>query len=377
MNEAWRVAELFTLAGRVIDVRAHGEGNINDTYLVTIARKPQPSEKFILQRINTHVFKRPEWIVANMRAITEHVGGKSVHESGASNRRWELPTLRSTQQGEDFFVDSQGAFWRAINFIAGARAFDTVQSQAHAREAGYALGRFQRLLSDLDPGRLHDTLVGFHITPRYLHAYDEAVSRPSRVVESPETRYCHRMIAERRHWASVLEDARDRGRLQVRIMHGDPKIDNIMICEETGQAVSIIDLDTVKPGLIQYDIGDCLRSSCNPLGETTSKLDDVRFETDLAQAILEGYCSVADEFLTENDYAYMYDSIRLLTFELGLRFFTDFLAGDVYYKIKYPEHNLERAMVQFRLTESIEVQEAAIRAIIADLIPFAAAMAAK
>ena len=245
-----------------------------------------------------------------------------------------------------------------------------VQSETHAREAGFALGRFQALLSDLNPELLHDTLVGFHITPQYLLAYDETVSKKSQLKGSPEVRYCQQMIAERRQWASVLEDAKDRGILQVRTMHGDPKIDNIMIDVHSGQAVSIVDLDTVKPGLVQYDIGDCLRSSCNPLGETTSNIDEVRFETDLAAAILEGYISAANEFLTAGDYAYFYDSIRLLTFELGVRFFVDYLAGDIYYKIKYPEHNLERALVQFRLTESIEAQEANLRTMITDLNPY-------
>ena len=126
-----------------------------------------------------------------------------------------------------------------------------------------------------------------------------------------------------------------------------------MISDQTGEAISVIDLDTVKPGLVQYDIGDCLRSSCNLQGENARNLDDIRFETDLAKAILDGYISVAKDFLTDADYGYFFDSIHLLTFECGLRFFQDYLAGNVYFKVKHPEHNLERAVVQFKLTECI------------------------
>jgi Ser/Thr protein kinase RdoA (MazF antagonist) len=133
------------------------------------------------------------------------------------------------------------------------------------------------------------------------------------------------------------------------------------------QAVSIVDLDTVKPGLVHYDIGDCVRSACNQMGEDTGQWETVRFDTDIAGAVLKGYRSVAGGFLTENDFDYLFESIRLIAFELGLRFFTDYLEGNVYFRIRYPEHNLARALVQFRLTQSIEAQEAAMRSIIADI----------
>ena len=139
-------------------------------------------------------------------------------------------------------------------------------------------------------------------------------------------------------------------------MHGDPKVNNVMLDTATGQAVGMVDLDTVKPGLVHYDIGDCLRSGCNPRGEETGDWEVVRFEPELCRAMLTGYLSLARDFLTETDYAYLYDAIRLLAFELGLRFFTDYLAGNVYFKARHPEHNLVRALVQFKLTESIESQ---------------------
>ena len=179
--------------------------------------------------------------------------------------------------------------------------------------------------------------------------------------------YGRRFVAARRAWAPVLEQARARGELRERPVHGDPKVNNVMLDTTTGQAVAMVDLDTVKPGLVHYDLGDCLRSGCNPLGETPEDWEKVRFEPELCRAILAGYLSLARDFLTETDYAYLYDAIRLLAFELGLRFFTDYLAGNVYFKARHPEHNLVRALVQFKLTESIEAQAGTIRTIIRDL----------
>jgi Ser/Thr protein kinase RdoA (MazF antagonist) len=366
MNSIWKVAKQFSPDQQIADLSEHGNGNINDTYLVTVDYQNQ--DQFILQRINTHVFTRPKLIIENLRQYAGHVDQK-LAKNGNGLRRWDVPHIRPTQAGEDFVIDEQDSFWRAITFVNHSRSYDTVQSANHARETGYALGRFHNLVSDLSTVKMHDTLVGFHIMPHYLRQYDEALARGPQGIDSPEVRYCHHMIAERRDWASILEKAKESGRLPLRTIHGDPKINNIMISDETGQAVSVIDLDTVKPGLVHYDIGDCLRSSCNPLGEDTTDFDNVRFETDLARAILEGYLSVANEFLTENDYIYLYDAIRLLTFELGVRFFQDYLAGNVYFKVKRPEHSLERAVVQFKLTESIEAQENVIRKIIADFKP--------
>jgi Ser/Thr protein kinase RdoA (MazF antagonist) len=171
-------------------------------------------------------------------------------------------------------------------------------------------------------------------------------------------------INRRKEFASVLENAKADGKLPLRIIHGDPKVSNVMIDTRTGLAVSIVDLDTVKPGLLHYDIGDCLRSCCNPLGEDPGTPDGVRFEPELCRALLRGYFSVAGGFLTKYDYEFIYDSIRLVAYELGVRFFADYLEGDVYFKVKDREHNLRRALVQFRLVESIESQAQALRAII-------------
>jgi Ser/Thr protein kinase RdoA (MazF antagonist) len=368
VDALFAVAERFTSGLRIVDVRSLGNGNINDTFLVTVdtQRNTEAEKHFVLQRLNTNVFRRPDLVMRNMRTSTEHIKHRLRHLSFNTGRSWEVPVVLTAQDGQDHWLDADGAFWRAVSFIEGAKSFDTIMDVGHAGEVGYALGMFHLLLSDLPPYRLADTLEGFHITPRYLLRYAEVLANCS-AVESPELHYCLRFVSERSGWAHVLENAREGGKLLLRTIHGDPKVNNILMDPATMQAVGIVDLDTVKPGLVHYDIGDCLRSGCNPMGEETAEWESVYFETGLCRAILRGYLATAREFLTETDLDYLYDSIRLIAFELGLRFFTDHLEGDVYFRAKQPGHNLARALVQFRLTESIEAQETAIRNIIREI----------
>ncbi|KYC41859.1 aminoglycoside phosphotransferase [Scytonema hofmannii PCC 7110] len=356
------IAERFALKGRVMSVQAFGSGNINDTFLVTL--DSQEEKHFVLQRINTQVFRQPELIMQNMRTFTEHIRNRLKRTP--LNRRWEMPRVLVTKDVRDYWRDANGSFWRAISFIEGTQSFDTMQNVQQAEEIGYALGMFHNLISDLPPEKLADTLEGFHITPLYLQHYHQVLAKTN-PQKSPEVQYCLQFVSDRQLWAEVLEKAKATGELPLRLIHGDPKINNVMFDTDTQQAASVIDLDTVKPGLVHYDIGDCLRSGCNPAGEETEKWESVYFDTDLCQGILQGYLSVAKEFLLEKDYIYIYDAIRLISFELGLRFFADYLAGNIYFKVKHSEHNLTRALVQFKLTESIETRETTIRKIIQDI----------
>jgi Ser/Thr protein kinase RdoA (MazF antagonist) len=355
------IAGQFAGQEKVIDIQPLGSGNINDTFLVTV--NPEAERCFVLQRINTQVFRQPELVMQNMRTFTEHVFQRLQCDPLSPGCRWQVPRVLLTQGNQDYWVDDNGLFWRAISFIEGSQSFDRIQSPKHAKEIGYALGMFHRLISDLPSEQLADTLEGFHITPQYLKYYDEVLAQTD-PRQSAEVDYCLQFVRDRKDLSHVLENAKAQGKLPLRTIHGDPKVNNIMLDAVTQQAISMIDLDTVKPGLVHYDIGDCLRSGCNLLGEETDKWETVRFDVDLCQAILEGYLSQTRDFLTDYDYDYIYDGIRLIAFELGLRFFTDYLAGNVYFKVKYPDHNLLRALVQFKLTESIEAQASVIQAIV-------------
>jgi Ser/Thr protein kinase RdoA (MazF antagonist) len=359
------IADQFAHRGSVTQICPLGHGNINDTFLITV--DSPIDHQFVLQRINTQVFRQPELVMRNMRILTEHIHHKL--QAQPRDRPWQTPLVLLSRNGEDHWNTEDGAFWRAISFIDGSEVLESIQDVGHAQEVGHALGTFHDLISDLPAAQLADTLEGFHITPRYLQHYQTVLAAAQRFLHNPrpELAYCLKLIADRISWANVLETAKANGKLPLRLMHGDPKVNNVMVHSATQKAISLVDLDTVKPGLVHYDIGDCLRSGCNPLGEETQAWEDVQFEPELCRGILQGYLSEARGFMTDNDYAYIFDAARLIAFELGLRFFTDYLAGDVYFKTKYPEHNLARALVQFKLTESIEAQQMTIENLIQEL----------
>ncbi|HSH09248.1 MAG TPA: aminoglycoside phosphotransferase family protein, partial [Oceanipulchritudo sp.] len=287
-----------------------------------------------------------------------------------ADRIWQLPRVISARDGRNFIIDENGHYWRALSLITGASSHERVLSADHAHEAGCVLGHFQSLIADFPIAQLEDTLPGFHITPGYLQLYDRTVAKVEarrKLDASGEARRIDHFIQDRRDFAHVLERARERGELVLRPIHGDPKISNIMIDDHTGQGIAIIDLDTVKPGLIHYDFGDCVRSVCNPAGEEVRDLDAVDIDIDYFKALVSGYLKSTRELLSDADRHYLYDAVRLIAFELGLRFFTDYLLGDVYFKTTYPEQNLNRARVQLRLCESIETSERMMRNVLEEI----------
>lgn len=337
----------------------HGRGIIHDTYLVKLS---PIARQFILQRINTQVFKNPELIMHNLQMVTEHVRERRKPAGRKMLTDWQMVNIIPARDGSNFFIDPEKGVWRALRFIRGASPLERITGVNDAFEVGRALGIFHWLLNDLDTGLLHDTLPGFHNVEQYLEHYDTVLNRGGKAVKI--NRICQDFIAGRRSWAPVLEEARRCKILHLRIMHGDPKINNIMVDNVTGRAVSIIDLDTVMPGLVQFDIGDCLRSCCNTMGEEVVDTSVVRFDLDLCRAVLTGYMETAGRFLTERDLDFFFDAVRLIPFELGLRFYTDFLEDNVYFRVSSSNQNLDRAVVQFKLVQSIEKQEEEIREII-------------
>ncbi|MBH54706.1 MAG: aminoglycoside phosphotransferase [Opitutaceae bacterium] len=360
------IAAEFDVPGQVVTVLSIDTGNVNDTYQV-IKRTTYSEVQFVLQRISQAVFPKPELVMANMKAITDYGHERLEEQAESPNRIWQLPKVIPTLKGEDFFVDAEGEYWRALSMIASATSHEKLMNLEHAHEAGFVLGHFQSVIADFPIDQLEDTLPGFHITPGYLKYHDEVVKTEGaqkKLSASSEARRIEEFVQERRGFASVLEDALQRGELQLRPIHGDPKITNIMMDNITGKGTAIIDLDTVKPGLIHYDFGDCVRSVCNPAGEEAKDLSCVFVDVDSFEALVRGYLKQAKKFLTDWDRNYLYDSVRLITFELGLRFFTDYLAGDVYFKTNYPAQNLNRGRVQMKLCESIETRESMMRRVL-------------
>jgi len=352
-DDARRIAAEFDLDGAISEVRAHGRGLINDTFLVTTLNHQQ----VILQRLNTQVFPHPEQILENLRTLLDHAGRQGMQDL-------RLPALYPARDGHDYVAE--GGFWRVLEYIPDTRSLPTLANTGQAHAVGQALGRFHRLLHDLPVDRLHTTLPGFHVTPGYLQHFDE-VLQDSVTGHSVALRDALAFVEEHRELAGVLERGKQNGQLVLRPTHGDPKLDNFLFDSEARHVLALIDLDTVQPGLVQVDVADCLRSCCNRAGESPADLFSVRFDLDMAAAILRGYLSEAHEFLASADYDHLYDAIRLIPFELGLRFLTDHFAGDVYFKVAQPGQNLLRARAQFRLTEDIERHEGRLRHLVESL----------
>lgn len=331
------------------NLSALGNGLINDTFLVQTSDKP-----FVLQRINHSVFPEPAQIMANLSQLNLHVAQKPK-----DTVKLIIPSILKTQNNDELYQDEQGSYWRALEYIANTESLETISHITQVQQTGFALGHFHRLVSDLEPSLLYDTLPGFHIASDYLSHYQQ-VLKAATIISSPESQYCASFIASHQHIINDLEAAKQQGLLPLRVIHGDPKLNNFLFDKDTHQIISLIDLDTVKPGLVHYDIGDCLRSCCHNLATN-------EFDLEIATALLTSYLSEAGLFFSEADYDYLYASIRLIPFELGLRFYTDYLEANRYFKVTEPEQNLHRAVNQFQLCESIMQQELAINAVITRL----------
>jgi Ser/Thr protein kinase RdoA (MazF antagonist) len=343
----------FSIPGKFVDARCFGSGLINDTYLCEFLDAGQ-TRKYILQRINSAVFKQPEFVMENVQTVTAHIANK-LRSRGVSDPGSIAPVLVPSRDSRSFVRDDSGEFWRVYHFIESGSVHDVVSDSSIAREAGRALGRFQSLVSDLDADTLHDTLPGFHVTPRYLDEFDEAVHACIRE-RTREVQEEIAFVGQRRPLARTLTDALHTGSIPLRVVHNDPKVNNVMFDAATGRALCMLDLDTVKPGIVHFDFGDCVRSATNPQGEDAVDPATVRMDFTLFEALAAGYLEEARGFLTAAEIELLAISACVITFELGLRFLTDHLRGDPYFRVAYPGQNLHRARVQFRLLASMEEQ---------------------
>jgi Ser/Thr protein kinase RdoA (MazF antagonist) len=351
----------FTLQGRLMKAERFGSGLINDTYLCEFG-EGSDIRKYILQRINVAVFRHPEQVMENVEVVTTHIVSR-LRAEGVQDPYAVTPALIPTRYGRSFHRDDSGSYWRMLHYIEAGTVFDTVKDVRHACEVGRGLGRFQSLVSDLPPERLHDTMPGFHHTPKYLKEFDDVVNADVKNRAAGVNAEIA-LVSRRRALAPVLTDLMNSGRIPMRVVHNDPKVNNVLIHTATGGALCMIDLDTVKPGIVHFDFGDCVRSAANPAGEDAEDLSEVGLDLPLFEAVARGYLCEAGDFLTETEIKMLPASIMVITFELGLRFLIDYLRGDTYFRIKYPDHNLYRARVQFKLLESIEKTEEDITAIV-------------
>jgi Ser/Thr protein kinase RdoA (MazF antagonist) len=346
------IVNRFALNSPARSVESHGNGLVNATFrLIT------EDSGYILQRINERVFPNAERIVSNLSLLEGHLAARA--DTGL-----RIPALIPAKDGLPFVRDGDGGTWRLMELVPDTRVLSRIGDLEQAREVGRILGRFHALVSDLPASRLAVTLPGFHVTPAYLQRFRQILAECTSV-QREEISHFIAFAAARQTQAGVLEEARQQGRIPMRVVHGDPKLDNILFDRTTCRAVSLIDLDTVQPGLVHYDLGDCLRSCCNQGGEFAAGAD-ARFDLDLCHAILGTYADETKGLLRTAEIDLLFDAIRLIPFELGLRFLTDHLEGDRYFRVAERGENLRKASVQFALVEDIEGKEQDLRRIIAE-----------
>jgi len=353
------LAAQFQIAGEFLSAAPYGSGHINDTYCV-VFNQGGSRVRYIFQRINHTIFKNPVALMENVQRVTAHLARKIAGEADASRR---VLTLISARDGKAFFQDAGGNVWRVYIFVEGARGYDAVENPAQARSAAQAFGRFQKLLADLPAPRLHDTIPDFHHTPKRFAALEQAIAADvanRAILAQPE------IVFALRHKAicNVLLEAN----LPERVTHNDTKFNNVLLDDATGEGICVIDLDTVMPGLALYDFGDMVRTTTSPAKEDERDLAKVTMQFPMFEALARGYLSSAGDFLTPAEKRFLPFSGKLITFEIGIRFLTDFLAGDTYFKVHRDGHNLDRCRTQFRLVESIEQQEAAMNQLVETLL---------
>jgi len=347
-HDVGAVARQFQIHGEFSSGEPYGSGHINDTYCVTFHQAGVPV-RYIFQRINHNIFKAPVALMENIQRVTSHLAAKVAGEADATRR---VMTLIPARDGRAWHVDADGNHWRAYLFIEKARTYDAVESVRQAFQAAQAFGQFQKMLADLPSPRLHDTIPDFHHTPKRFAALEaaikaDAVGRVKLCMPEIEFALAHKSIT------GVLLDAN----LPERVTHNDTKFNNVMLDDTTGEGICVIDLDTVMPGLALYDFGDMVRTTTSPAKEDERDLSKVMMQFPMFEALVRGYLSTAGGFLTNAEKQFLAVSGKLITFEIGIRFLTDFLAGDVYFKVHREGHNLDRCRTQFKLAESIEQQE--------------------
>ncbi len=352
-----QILSCFLPRSSLLCVRPLGEGNINDTYLLRFSDR----DPVVLQRINADVFPEPVRVADNVRLVTEHIRNQ---QKGRDVLRKTLRVI-AAGSGKSCCLDGDGAVWRMVEYLGDTECFSSVSSLSQAFEAGGLLGWFHQRLEHLNPDLIFDPLPGFHDLPAYCRHYQQAVSNHKRKA-SPDLSYCCQQADGRLVDGDYLHSFSKSGKTVRRVIHGDPKIANMLFDKDSGQGVALIDLDTVSAGNPASDIGDCLRSCCNIVGEDPPRPGDVVFDLDICRAVLDGYRASGVSF-TPAERSLVYQGVRLLTYELGLRFLTDYLNNDTYFKVSDEKKNLRRAVVQFFLLNSIEKQQEAIIKIAQDV----------
>lgn len=340
----------FDLDGELVSCERYGEGHINQTFLAEM--KGGSADRYIVQKINSNLFTNVEGLMNNIRLVTEFNRKKIIERGGDPDR--ESLSLIYTKDGKAYYYDqeSQGYF-RVYKFIEQAIAYQVVEKPEHFYQSAVAFGEFANLLAEFDASKLFEVLPKFHNTKKRFNDFMKSleadkVNRASGVQEEIK------FVLDRKDYCGRIVELLDSGKMPMKVTHNDTKLNNVMIDEKTGKARAVIDLDTIMPGSICYDFGDSIRFGCNPAAEDEKDLSKVNFDINLFEQYVKGYMIALKDSITPIEKENLAFGAILMTYECGMRFLADYLDGDIYFRTKRPEHNLDRARTQFKLISDME-----------------------
>ncbi len=353
----------FDADGTYLNGEPYGSGHIHDTFRIETAEKEK--DNYILQRLNDKIFKNIPELQHNIERVTIHLREKLSSVPGSDIKR-ECLRLIPAKNGNSWIIDKNGSYWRMYLFISNHRSYNIVDTPGKAFEGGKAIGRFQAMLADLPGEPLFETIPFFHDIEKRLGTFgrilkEDPAGRAAKIAAETD------FVLKRAEEMKIILKLGREGKIPVRITHNDTKFNNILL-DENDKALCVIDLDTVMPGYVHYDFGDAIRTAANIAAEDEKELSRVKMDINLFEAYASGYLSETKETLNPVEIDYLAFAPRLITFTIALRFLTDYIDGDNYFKIHHEHHNLQRARAQFRLVESMEEQYAGMQEIIAKLI---------
>ena len=355
------ISSQFEVQGNFLEAVPYGGGHINDTYLVSLRQSGGDVRRLVLQRINQAVFHKPEEVMDNIERVSAHLQAKAFL-AGKDPLRHAI-RLVMTRDGRSFYRSEGGEIWRMMYFIEGAQTYQRAQNPQHNYHAAKAFGEFLHDLSDYPAGDLHVTIPNFHHTPKRFQAFLQALES-DRVNRAQGAMAEIEFVLAREKDTGKLVDLVDKGWMPERVTHNDTKIDNVMIDDRSGEGVCVIDLDTVMPGLVVFDFGDTVRSGSNQAAEDEIDVNKVVFDLAVFDHLARGFLEATRDWLTPVEIKHLAFGARLITLEQGIRFLTDYLNGDTYYKTHWPEQNLARTRTQLKLVAEMEHNLALMESII-------------
>ncbi len=358
------IIKQFPEFGKINGYKPITDGHINDTYVVEYLLADGKTEKYLLQRINTNVFKMPVELMENVMGVTAHLRNKIIAAGGDPMR--ETLTVYPAKDGKNYVMSDDGGCWRLYNFVDDTYSINELTNPDDFRNAALTFGNFQKLLADYPIDTLHETIPNFHNTPSRFNDLKIAIENnfSGRKEEClPEIEFA----LAREKDCSVITDLLDSGVMPLKVTHNDTKLNNVLFDKKTNKGICVVDLDTVMPGSSLYDFGDSIRFGANTAAEDEKDLSKVSLSLEYFKAYVDGYLETAGDSLTKEEIDLLPFASKLLTFECGMRFLGDFLNGDVYFKTEYPEHNLVRARTQFKLVEDIEAKMDEMSAIVDEI----------